>query len=210
MTKDFHPVHSCYDGIFNTVSGKQINLIEPTPDMLDIRDIANSLSKICRFNGHTTHFYNVAQHSVLVCYLMCESEGGDFALEALMHDAAEAYLGDVIKPLKVLIGTIYTRMEQFFDDAIGERYNLRRSTMISHLIKVYDMKALELEHEAFQKGNLSPLIETMDRLGIYFGHANWDANESRVLFLGCFAECNEKRLGRETDGLVSYIRKDEL
>lgn len=210
MKKDFHPVHQCNDGLFNTASGIQVNLNEPTPEMMDIRDIANSLSKICRFNGHTTHFYNVAQHSVLVSYLFAESEGGDLALEALMHDAAEAYLGDVIKPLKVIIGTPYRRMEQFFDNAIAEKYNLNMNPIVEDMIKQYDRQALELEHEAFQKGNLAPLIATMERLGLYYGHANWDANESRVLFLGCFAECNEKRLGKETNGLVSYIHKGQL
>lgn len=210
MTKDFHPVHQCDDGIFNTVSGIRVDLNEPTPDMIDIRDIANSLSKICRFNGHVSHFYSVAQHSVLVCYLFAESEGGMFSLEALMHDAAEAYLGDVIKPLKVILRKTYGILEYHFDMAIAQKYDLERGGFVTVPIKKYDRMAVELEHEAFQKGNMTPLMETMERLGIYFGHANWDANLSRVLFLGCFAECNEKRLGRESQGLVSYITSKEI
>ena len=70
---------------------------DPRPDEVDIRDIAASLAKQCRFNGHTTVFYSVAQHSVMVSEILPDHQ----ALWGLLHDAAEAYVGDMIRPLKV-------------------------------------------------------------------------------------------------------------
>jgi hypothetical protein len=79
-----------------TATGRNVNPLALRPEDIDIRDIAHSLSLTCRFNGHCRVFYSVAEHSVLVSRL-CPPE---FAFEALMHDAAEAYLGDVPTPLK--------------------------------------------------------------------------------------------------------------
>lgn len=78
-----------------TASGKVFDLVDPTPEMFDIEDIAHALSHICRFTGHTRHFYSVAQHSVAVSMLTD-------SLEGLLHDATEAYIGDVSRPLKRL------------------------------------------------------------------------------------------------------------
>ena len=207
--REFHPVHLCNDGVINTSSGKIIDLKNPTTDMIDIKDIANGLSKICRFGGQVTHYYSVAQHSVLVCYMMKEGEG-DYALEALLHDASETYLGDVIKPLKVILGNNYKWLENRFENVIAKKYDLLQSPDVEKLVHKYDMIALELEHEAFQKGNFLPLMATMDRLGLYSGHIHWDCNEARILFLACFAECCDMRKGKETNGLVSYITLEDM
>jgi len=209
MTKQFHPIAQCNDGVVNTSSGKIIDLKNPTTDMIDIKDIANGLSKICRFGGQVTHYYSVAQHSVLVCYLMKEGEG-KYELEALLHDASETYLGDVVKPLKVMIGNVYKSLEDGFSNIISEKYKLIQSPETESLIKKYDLIALELEHEAFQKGNSVPLLMTMDRLGLYSMHLHWDCNEARIMFLACFADCCEAREGKETNGLLTHIKLSDL
>jgi hypothetical protein len=82
-------------GIVNTRSGKQVSLLNPQADTICIEDIAHSLSMQCRFNGHTRQFYSVAQHCVLLSDLVPQ----DCAGLALMHDAGEAYTGDITTPV---------------------------------------------------------------------------------------------------------------
>lgn len=76
-------------------SGGRFYPLDPRPEEVNIRDIAKSLSKMVRFNGHTDRFYSVAEHSVHVSRLCREKR-----LSALLHDATEAYVGDMIRPLK--------------------------------------------------------------------------------------------------------------
>ena len=79
-----------------TYSGKRFNPTNPVPSAIVIQDIAHSLSMQCRFSGHVKQFYSVAQHCVLVSHL-CNPED---ALWGLLHDATEAYLVDIPRPLK--------------------------------------------------------------------------------------------------------------
>lgn len=85
------------DPIIRTYTGKEVNPLDLHVEDICIEDIAHSLSLINRFNGHTIFPISVAQHSVFVSRL-CEEQGE--GLEGLLHDAAEAYLGDVTKWLK--------------------------------------------------------------------------------------------------------------
>lgn len=79
-----------------TLSGQRFYPLNPKPDTIKIQDIANALSKQCRFSGQIQEFYSVAEHSIYVSYL-CNQED---ALFGLLHDASEAYLVDVPRPLK--------------------------------------------------------------------------------------------------------------
>ena len=82
-----------------TVSGKYVNVFDTDPDTISIEDIAHALAHQPRFGGHLSEFYSVAQHSFL-CYV---NVNGDSAVKfsALMHDASEAYLLDMPKPIKI-------------------------------------------------------------------------------------------------------------
>lgn len=84
------------DGWILTHTGRQFWPLAPRAEDVDIEDIAHALSMTCRYNGHCSEFYSVAQHSVLVS-LYCPDE---HALWGLMHDASEAYLPDVPRPVK--------------------------------------------------------------------------------------------------------------
>lgn len=79
-----------------TQSGQQFDLLRPTASMIKPVDIAHALSRLCRFNGHTRAHYSVAQHSLIVASLVPV----EHQLVALLHDAPEAYIGDMTRPLK--------------------------------------------------------------------------------------------------------------
>lgn len=187
QNQHFHPVTDYNAGVYNTASGKLISLLAPTEEMIATKDIASALSKICRFGGHSSQFYSVAQHSVLVAAL-CEK----CPKEALMHDAAEAYLGDVVKPLKVLLGPAYANLETVFQSLIDAKYGLDGSTACKALVKKYDIQALELEHEALIKGNPKPLIDTMIACQLHDAGLGddfaWSADMAKMVFLANYGE----------------------
>ena len=93
-----------------------------TPDAADvtIEDIAHSLSQICRFNGHTRVPYSVAEHSVRCSQLVDQ----DFALDALLHDAGEAYFGDVSTPLKRELGAAWADVEERIGSLIADKFGV--------------------------------------------------------------------------------------
>lgn len=79
-----------------TFTGKHVDIIDPQPESIDIIDIAHALSMCNRFGGHTSAPYSVAEHCVRMSHIVPL----ELALEALLHDAAEAYLGDMPSPFK--------------------------------------------------------------------------------------------------------------
>lgn len=87
---------------FCTYTGVQFYLTDPHPDDVRIEDIAHALSMICRFGGHVREFYSVAQHLVHCAEEADKMRMGDykFQLDTLLHDASEAYIGDIVRPLK--------------------------------------------------------------------------------------------------------------
>ena len=103
-----------------TLKGRAFWPEDPRPGDFDILEIAHALSNICRFNGHVSRFMSVAEHSV---WVSMECDPGD-AFEGLMHDAAEAYIGDVVRPLKRCLGD-YREIEQRVELALAEQFDLR-------------------------------------------------------------------------------------
>lgn len=102
-----------------THSGRQFWYEAISPNMIDIGDIAQALSNICRFYGHLDDFYSVAQHSVLASRLVPP----DLAMEALLHDASEAYCQDIPAPLKALLPD-YRDTEALVDSAVRRKFGL--------------------------------------------------------------------------------------
>jgi 5'-deoxynucleotidase YfbR-like HD superfamily hydrolase len=100
-----------------TYSGIYFDFLNPTIDMINIEDIAHSLSNQCRFNGHLPNFYSVAQHSVHCAEMVSEP----YKLQALLHDASEAYIVDIPKPIKPYL-TNYKDMEDKIMYLIAEKF----------------------------------------------------------------------------------------
>lgn len=102
-----------------TYTGRQFWPLDPRPDEVCIEDIAHALSQLCRYAGHCLSFYSVAQHSVLIS-LHCRPE---HALWGLLHDAAEAYICDLPRPVKRSIQQ-YKEIERDVERAVAERFGL--------------------------------------------------------------------------------------
>jgi len=113
MTENLYAVRS-----IRTISGQYVNVFEPNPDTLLIEDIAHALSNQCRFGGHLPRFYSVAQHSLL-CYEVAKEP---YKFDALMHDASEAYLLDMPKPIKLELAE-YNSIEDNLMNVLAKKFN---------------------------------------------------------------------------------------
>lgn len=100
-----------------TYTGKKLFFLNPHPDDIVIDDIAHALSNQCRFSGHCKEFYSVAEHSVYVSKLL-ESK---YKLAGLFHDAAEAYICDIPRPLKALLPE-YMEVEDILMQSISDKF----------------------------------------------------------------------------------------
>lgn len=102
-----------------TYSGKQIDFLNPQPDQIDIEDIIQGISRMPRFSGQTKHDYTVGQHTLNVVNVLPPRH----KLQGFLHDAAEAYIGDMPTPFKRLMPD-FTLLEQRIWDAICQRFNI--------------------------------------------------------------------------------------
>ena len=132
-----------------TVSGRWVNPFDPDPAQFDAGDIARALANQCRFGGHRRVFYSVAQHCVIVSRVV-EERGGDVedVFAALMHDASEAYLGDMPHPLKHRseLGAAFRDAEAQLEEAIRDRFEIKPDVPE---IKRVDRALLATERRAF-------------------------------------------------------------
>lgn len=124
----------------------------PRASDIEIRDIACSLSKIVRFAGHVEWFWSVAAHSLLVARIVKDQGAPNrLQLAALLHDAHEAYIGDVPTPLKRKMGAMYEDLKDTVDDAIALRFGLDASLFEDGLVKAADAIALRSEAAALKR-----------------------------------------------------------
>lgn len=114
----------CCGNTIKLRSGRYLDLNDPLPDQFTFADIAGALSKICRFGGQIPRWYSVAEHC-WHCAIQAADDGHIPKIQAalLMHDAAEAFLGDVVKPLKIMLSD-YSLIESKFEAVISDKFGI--------------------------------------------------------------------------------------
>jgi hypothetical protein len=159
-----------------TRCGISFNLVEPTPEMIEIGDIAHALANLCRFTGHTKSFYSVAEH----CVRASREVPAAFALEALLHDATEAYLGDVSSPLKALLPD-YQAIEHRLDAVIRQRFGL--PAKMSPEVKRADLAMLATERTCLMPSTAEVWTQLQDITPAPLIDYTWTPREARQQFL---------------------------
>ena len=144
-----------------THSGLMVPLHDPAPWHIRLGDIAHALAHIPRFNGHTTRRWSVADHSLLVLDLMPPDSPPDALLAALLHDAHEAYLGDITSPVAAAIrGTRdacpIDGLKRVCDVAIIAAFALPANAFLNPAIKHADTVALAVERAALMAESDTP------------------------------------------------------
>jgi len=165
------------------LSGRRLDLLDPSPLDVEIEDIAHGLARVARWNGQTSgaHIFSVAQHTLLVETVMrAQSPRIDarLRLAALLHDAPEYVIGDMISPFKAVLGNDYRRVERRLLAAIHLRFGLPS----------------ELDAEIEQQ------IKAADRGAAYL----------EATLLAGFSEAEARRLFGRDPGLPDTVREDYL
>lgn len=172
------------DGWIQTFTGRKVNLADIRPDDIDIQDIAHALSLQCRFSGHTKKHYSIAQHCVLV-NLNCPAF---YQLWGLLHDASEAYLLDLPRPIKHRCGyETYRADEERCMQAVSARFGLsltmpecvRRADELLLVTEARDLMAPLAPGWRFQVANGYTALE--EKI------VPWDMRLAEIRFLERFA-----------------------
>jgi len=150
------PVERVNEGLCNTNSGILFNLLNPTPEMFIIEDMVTGVCNECRWGKQIPEFYSVGQHTLLVWFLASEH----LKPAALLHDMPEGmFLGDAIKPWKIILGKAYTDIEDLYQSIIFKKYGVDLDLLKE--LKYFDNLATEIEFNYFKRGNL-------DFIGIFY------------------------------------------
>jgi hypothetical protein len=158
-----------------TATGQRFDPADFDPAIINIEDIAHSLANQCRYGGHLPHFYSVAQHSVLVMELLKVHKRTSLQRWGLLHDAAEAYIGDMVYPLKRQFPD-FKKFELTIEEGIAERFNLT-PTYEPETVRAADLSLLAWEGWNFEFG---------DPIDVAFPKTRfrpWQPEEARERFL---------------------------
>ena len=135
------------------LSGRRLDLLDPSPLDIEIEDIAHGLARVARWNGQTVgdHPFSVAQHSIVVvdiCRAISQGSSPRTLFAALLHDAAEYVIGDMISPFKAVIGGEYREVEERLALAIRRRFGLPDRLMAAAQSTIKQADQIAAFHEA--------------------------------------------------------------
>ena len=183
------------------LSGRRLNIVDPSPLDIEIEDIALGLSRVSRWNGQTVgpHGFSVAQHCVVVTEIMAGRKNGlpePGLLAGLLHDAAEYVTSDLISPFKVAIGDSYRSVEDRLQEAVHIRFGLppilpadwKREikkadgiSCVAEAVELAGFQATEARRVFGYRGRIPKL-----------GLSPWEAERARDAFLARFAELSAR------------------
>lgn len=166
------------DAWIQTYTGRQFWPLTPSASDVDIEDIAHALAMKCRYNGHTSEFYSVAEHCVLLSRAI-----NAYQLWGLLHDAAEAYLPDVSRPIKGSM-TGFAAIEAGVMDAVCTRFWLPYRQPL--LVTQADTAILHDEKAALLPATPADWRIPEEPLGVKI--RCWSPTEAKVQFLARFKE----------------------
>jgi 5'-deoxynucleotidase YfbR-like HD superfamily hydrolase len=174
-----------------TYTGKKFNLLKPELEMIDFEDIAHAQAMLCRWTGHTRHFYSIAQHAYYCSFIGPDNE----ALWRLAHDMSESYLGDMSRPLKYYTsaGEAYRRVEWPIQNLIYEACGL--SIIEPESVKFADQSMLYTEQfQLLPRVNfdLSDPFLVENRADIII--EEWSPRYAERMFLDRFEKLYNKRI----------------
>jgi hypothetical protein len=159
-------------------SGALFDFLDPWSSNFTIEDIAHGLSNICRYAGQCRKFYSVAEHSIQVSHV---AKG--FEYPALMHDAAEAFLGDVTRPLKQLVPE-FKRIEAEVERVIFSRFGIEWP--IPAEVKVADLKVLAAEQAQIMPLGTDQWARTSNVVPADIIVEHWSPEVAKRMFLDRF------------------------
>ncbi len=186
------------------LSGRRLDLIDPSPLDVEIEDIAHGLARVARWNGQTRgeHAFSVAQHSLLVLHIIRTAEPGatpDALMMALLHDAPEYVIGDMISPFKAVIGGDYKNVEERLLAAIHLRFGLAATTPAPWRASIKRADAIAAWFEATRLAGF-----TKAEADKFFPHANgfepnpaliepMSSRDAQAGFLDAFMQLEQSR-----------------
>lgn len=168
-----------------TLTGRMFFPLDPRQDEIDVRDIARGLAMRCRYSGQITEFYSVAEHSVIVSYAVA-NEDPSAAREALLHDATEAYLGDMIRPLKSSMPTFCAAEDQL-EAVIFARFGVEPTPETRAVVKRADNRILIDERQVRTQAPAKwHGLDGLEALGVQIHALHWQ--EAEHLWMQRFVE----------------------
>jgi hypothetical protein len=183
LTKQYERIPSA----IHTFTGRMVDPLDLKPGDLCVEDIAHALANQCRFSGHVRTFYSVAQHCVIASRIVAKG----FEYDALMHDAAEAYLQDMAKPLKnhPKLGQAYRGAEQRIERTIGEVFGVRFP--FPPEVKEADLDMLVTEARDLMHGTSGWSGSYRDRPPLALTITGWSPKRAEEKFLARYYELRE-------------------
>lgn len=165
-----------------TYVGIRFHPLDPRQQDICHEDIAHALSLLCRYNGHGSKFYSVAEHcSILAHHVWLNTRNKRLAFAALMHDAAEAYIGDLPRPLKYMLPQ-YQEVERKIEAVIFETYDIHPNEL--EYVKTLDRRMLIDERSVLFPRPLEwEAVKDLEPLGVAERIYGFDSNFAEQRFL---------------------------